>query len=224
MTKPDLSESPARVLIVDDHPVVREALSIRIRQAPDLVVCGEASDTADALRLVDETRPHLAVVDIALKTGNGIDLIKRIRARDERIGVLVWSMYAEGVYAERALRAGAAGYITKREATDQIVEALRQVLAGRVYLSGAMSDRLLKQRVGNISKSITHNPLEALSDREIEVLRLIGQGHKTTEIASLLHLSPKTIETYRDRIRQKLDLSDGAALVRYAIQWSLEKS
>jgi DNA-binding NarL/FixJ family response regulator len=222
MSKSQQSEPAARVLIVDDHPAVREALSVRIRQSGSMVVCGEAADTADALKLVDETKPHLAVVDIALKTGNGIDLIKRMKIRDEQIGILVWSMYAEDLYAERALRAGASGYITKQEATDQIIEALRQVQAGRIYLSRSMTDRLLRQSVGDDSKQLTRDPLKTLSDREIEVLRLIGQGHRTTEIAGLLHLSAKTIETYRDRIRQKLDLSDGIALVRYATQWVLQ--
>lgn len=222
MKKNGVNQEAAKVLIVDDHPAVREALAIRIGQVPDLVVCGEAADTAEALKVLAETEPQLAVVDVALKTGNGIDLIKRIKSRDDRVRILVWSMYAEGLYAERAIRAGALGYITKAEATDQIVEALRQVLEGRIYLSPAMTDRLLKRTVGDLSKLATRSPLDALSDRELEVLRFIGYGRKTTEIAGLLHLSAKTIETYRDRIREKLDLSDGTALARYATQWVLE--
>jgi DNA-binding NarL/FixJ family response regulator len=222
MRKSGASEEAARVLIVDDHPAVREALSIRIGQVADMLVCGEAADTAEALKLVGETQSHLAVIDIALKSGNGIDLIKRIKSRNEGVGILVWSMYSEGLYAERALRAGALGYITKAEATDQIVQALRHVLAGRIYLSPAMTDRLLRRTVGDVSKIAPRLPVDALSDRELEVLRLIGHGRKTSDIASLLHLSGKTIETYRDRIREKLDLSDGAALARYATQWVLE--
>ena len=213
---------PAKVLIVDDHPVVREALAFRIGRIPDLVVCGEADDTALALRLVGETKPDLAVIDIALKTGNGIDLIKRVTASDDHVRILVWSMYAENLYAERALRAGALGYITKEQATDRIIDALRQVLAGNVYLSAAMTNRLLKHAVGDESRHAKRSPLDCLSDRELEVLRLIGQGRKTGDIAVLLHLSSKTIETYRDRIRQKLDLRNGAELARYATHWVLE--
>jgi DNA-binding NarL/FixJ family response regulator len=222
MKESTTGQTAARVLIVDDHPAVREALSIRIGQMPDMMVCGEAADTAEALELIIETKPDLAVIDIALKTGNGIDLIKRIKSRDELVKILVWSMYAEGLYAERAIRAGALGYITKAEATDQIVQALRQVLAGRVYLSQAMTDRLLKRTVGDLSRLGPRSPLDALSDRELEVLRFIGYGRKTGEIAGLMHLSAKTVETYRDRIRDKLDLSDGTALARYATQWVLE--
>jgi DNA-binding NarL/FixJ family response regulator len=212
----------AKVLIVDDHPAVREALSIRIGRAPDLKVCGEAADTADALHLVEDLKPDVAVVDIALKTGNGIDLIKRIKARDDHVRILVWSMYSESLYAERALRAGAMGYITKQEATDQIIEALRRVIAGKVYLSTAMTDRLLNYAVGEAPKRVADSPLDALSDRELEVLRSIGQGQKTGEIAAQLHLSIKTIETYRDRIRHKLELKDGMDLARFAMQWVLE--
>src|SRR6516162_8776059 len=168
----------ARVLIVDDHPAVREALALRISRQPDLEVCGEAADTNDALRLVGEILPDAAVVDVSLKTGNGIDLIKRIRDRNERVRILVWSMHSESLYAERALRAGALGYINKGHATDRIVEAIRRVLEGKVYLSEAIAERL--------------------------------------------HLSVKTVETYRDRIRQKLDLSDGTRLSHYATQWVLE--
>jgi DNA-binding NarL/FixJ family response regulator len=217
-----VKKATATVLIVDDHPAVREALSIRIGRVADLKVCGEAADTADALRMVAEIRPDLAVIDIALKTGNGIDLIKRIRARHDRVGILVWSMYSEALYAERALRAGAMGYITKEEATGQIIEALRQVKAGKVYLSAAMTDRLLKYAVGEGSPPRSGSAVDALSDREMEVMRLIGQGRKTAEIAKFLHLSVKTIETYRNRIRQKLNLTDGTDLARYCTQWVLE--
>jgi DNA-binding NarL/FixJ family response regulator len=212
----------ARVLIVDDHPAVREALSIRIGRESDLNVCGEAADTAEALELAAKTQPDLAVVDIGLKTGNGIDLIKRFKARGDPIRILVWSMYNEPLYAERALRAGAAGYITKEQASDKIVEALRQILAGKIYLSPAMTDRMLKRAVGQAPQPAARSPIDILSDRELEVLRLIGQGRKTTEIAAQLHLSVKTIETYRDRIRQKLDLASGTDLAHFATQWVLE--
>ena len=212
----------ARVLIVDDHPAVREALSIRISQAPDLEVCGQAEDTGDALRLVEKSKPDVAIVDISLKTGDGIDLIKRIKSRDQHVRMLVWSMYGENLYAERALRAGANGYITKEHATDRIVEAIREVLAGKVYLSPAMTDKLLHRSVGSGRKRQNQPTIEALSDRELEVFRLIGRGVKTAEIAAQLHLSVRTVWTYRDRIREKLSLSDGAELVRNATHWVLQ--
>jgi DNA-binding NarL/FixJ family response regulator len=215
--------SPARVLIVDDHPAVREALALRIGRQPDLEVCGEACDTNEALRLIAETKPDVAVIDISLKTGNGIDLIKRIRDRNESVRLLVWSMHSEPLYAERALRAGALGYISKDQATEKIVEAIRRVLSGKVWVSEAIADRLLKRSVGG-QEGTGRSPVDCLADRELEVFRLIGQGVKTAEIAERLHLSVKTVETYRDRIRQKLGLPDGTRLAHFATQWALENA
>jgi DNA-binding NarL/FixJ family response regulator len=212
----------ARVLIVDDHPAVREALALRIGRQPDLEVCGEAADMSEALRLIADTEPDVAVVDITLKTGNGIDLIKRIKDRNDHVRILVWSMHSEVLYAERALCAGALGYVNKDQATDRIVEAVRRVLEGKVYLSEAMTERMLQRAVGGAREEVMRSPLDVLADRELEVFRLIGEGVKTAEIAERLHLSVKTVETYRDRIRQKLDLSDGAKLAHYATQWVLE--
>ncbi len=212
----------ARILIVDDHPAVREALASRIGRQPDLEVCGEAADMSEALGLVADTQPDLAVVDISLKTGSGIDLIKRIKDRNDSVRMLVWSMHSESLYAERALRAGALGYINKDQATDKIVEAIRRVLEGKVYLSDAMAEKMLHRAVGGGREEGTRSPLDVLANRELEVFRLIGQGVKTAEIAERLHLSVKTVETYRDRIRLKLDLSDGTELAHYATQWVLE--
>jgi DNA-binding NarL/FixJ family response regulator len=212
----------ARILIVDDHPAVREALASRIGRQPDLEVCGEAADMSEALRLVADTQPDLVVVDISLKTDSGIDLIKRIKDRNDSVRMLVWSMHSESLYAERALRAGALGYVNKDQATDKIIDAIRRVLEGKVFLSDAMAEKMLHRAVGGGREDVTRSPLDALADRELEVFRLIGQGVKTTEIAERLHLSVKTVETYRDRIRQKLDLSDGTALAHYATQWMLE--
>jgi DNA-binding NarL/FixJ family response regulator len=212
----------ARVLIVDDHPAVREALAIRIGGQRDLEVCGEAADMREALLLLADTQPDVAVVDISLKSGNGLDLIKRIRDRNDRVHVLVWSMHSEALYAARALRAGALGYVNKDQATDKIVEAIRRVREGKVYLSDTMAERMLHRAVGREQEKVMPSPLDALTDRELEVFRLIGQGMKTAAIAERLHLSVKTIETYRDRIRQKLDLSDGTKLAHYATQWVLE--
>ena len=210
-----------RVLIVDDHPAVREALAFRIGRQSDLQVCGEAADVAEALRLLAKTQPDVAVVDISLKTGNGIDLIKRIKDRNDHVRMVVWSMHSESLYAERALRAGALGYVNKDQATDTIVEAIRRVLAGKVYLSDAMTERLLQRAVGGEAIAALRSPVEILADRELEVFRLIGAGVKTTDIAEQMHLSIKTIETYRDRIRKKLDLKDGTELAHYATQWNL---
>jgi DNA-binding NarL/FixJ family response regulator len=212
----------AKILIVDDHPAVREALAARIERQPDLAVCGEAAKASEALRLVAETQPDVAVVDITLESGNGIDLIKRIKVHNDLVRILVWSMHSESLYAERALRAGALGYIEKDQATDKIVEAIRRVLAGKVYLSDAMAERMLHRVIGGGREDIGRSPLEALADRELEVFHLIGQGVRTTTIAERLHLSVKTVETYRDRIRQKLDLSDGTELACYATQWALQ--
>jgi DNA-binding NarL/FixJ family response regulator len=212
----------ARVLIVDDHPAVREALALRIGRQQDLEVCGEAADLSEALRLVADIRPDVAVVDLSLKSGDGLDLIKRIRDRNDAVRILVWSMHSESLYAERALRAGALGYVNKDQATDRIVEAIRRVLEGKVFLSEAMTERLLHRAVGAGRAEAARSPAESLADRELEVFRLIGEGVKTADIAKRLHLSIKTVETYRDRIRRKLDLRDGMELAHYATRWAAE--
>ena len=215
------SEPRTRVLVIDDHPAVREALGLRIGRQPDLEVCGEAADTADALRLVADAAPDVAVVDISLKTGSGIDLIKRIRDRNLEVRMLVWSMHPESLYAERELRAGALGYVNKDQATDVIIDAIRRVRDGKVWLSETMTERLLHRTVG--ANNVTSvSPADVLADREFEVFRLIGRGTKTAEIADRLHLSVKTVETYRDRIRTKLGLPDGTRLSHYATQWVIE--
>lgn len=220
--KQNQTKKRARIMIVDDHPAVREALASRISRQRDLEVCGEAADMTEALRLVADTQPDLAVVDISLKNTSGIDLIKRIKDHNDHVRMLVWSMHAESLYAERALRAGALGYINKDQATDKIIDAIRRVLEGKVYLSEEMAEKMLHRAVGGGRKEPTRSPLDALADRELEVFRLIGQGVKTAAIAERTHLSVKTVETYRDRIRQKLDLHDGTALAHYATQWVLE--
>lgn len=213
---------PVRILIVDDHPAVRDALAIHVAGENDLQVCGEAADPAEALRLVETARPDIAVIDVALKSGSGIDLIKRLRKSHENLLMIVWSMYSEELYAERALRAGARGYINKQLATRNIVQAIRDVLAGKVYLSPAMNAKLLEHHVGPARRESSLAPAEVLSDRQLDVFRLIGQGVKTSDIAARLHLSVHTVETYRERIRQKLHLKDGAELSRHAAQWEIE--
>jgi DNA-binding NarL/FixJ family response regulator len=217
------AKTRARVLIVDDHPAVREALALRISRQPDLEVCGEAADIVDALPLIGTTRPDVAVVDISLKSGSGIELIKRIKDRDDRVRIVVWSMHSESLYAQRALRAGALGYVNKDQATEVIVEAIRRVAEGKVWLSDSMTERFLQQSVGVKSQQTMRTPVDLLADRELEVFSLIGEGMKTSDIADRLHLSIKTVETYRDRIRHKLDLQNGAELSRTATQWVLER-
>jgi DNA-binding NarL/FixJ family response regulator len=223
MTPIGTPEHPARVLIVDDHPAVREGLGFRIARCPDLVVCGEAADLAGALSQAEQAGPDVIVVDIALGDGNGIDLIRRLRARDPAVRTLVWSMYPESLYAERALRAGAMGYITKQEATGRIIEAIRRVLCGEVFLSEAAAGRLIRRVVGRGAEvPAAPSPEESLSDRELEVLRLLGTGLTTAESAQRLHLSVHTIDTYRQRIKGKLGLKNASELARVAAQWVLE--
>ncbi|QDV35222.1 response regulator transcription factor [Tautonia plasticadhaerens] len=216
-------DPPARVLIVDDHPAVREGLGFRIARCPDLVVCGEAADVAEALDQAERARPDVSVIDIALGTGSGIDLIRRLRARDPSSRTLVWSMYPESLYAERALRAGAMGYITKQEATGRIIEAIRRVHRGEIFLSDAAAGRLIRRVVGR-GVEVPASPTleESLSDRELEVLRQIGAGHTTAETARCLHLSVHTVDTYRQRIKAKLALRNASELARVATQWVLE--
>jgi DNA-binding NarL/FixJ family response regulator len=215
-------ESPARVLIVDDHPAVCEALASRLGREPDLNVCGRAADLNEALRLIADTQPDVAVVDMSLPSGDGIDLIRQIRDHNNHIRILAWSTHSESLYAERALRAGALGYINKDQAAERVVEAIRRVLGGKVWLSEVMTERLLRRIVGTARNETARSPLQILAARELEVFRLTGAGVKTAEIAERLGLSAKTVQTYRDRIRQKLNLADGTKLAQYAAQWVLE--
>jgi DNA-binding NarL/FixJ family response regulator len=212
-------KSPARVLVVDDHPAVREGIVSRISRQTDLIVCGEAADVAEALRLVETSQPDVVVIDISLKDGNGIDLIKRIRLRDGSIRMLVCSMHPDSLYAERALRAGALGYINKENTTGRILDAIRSVLKGEIYLSENATRRLLHKTVGHPGDS--RLCLESLSDRELEIFKLLGEGVRTSEIAGQLHLSIHTIDTYRRRIRLKLNLRNGTELIHTATEWAL---
>lgn len=212
----------AKILIVDDHPAVREALALRIGRQANLEVCGEAAEINEAMKFITKSPPDLAIIDISLKNGNGLDLIKRIKDRFNSVRMLVWSMHSESLYAERALRAGALGYINKDQATDKIIDAIQHVLDGKVFVSETMAQKVLQRAIGGKQKESSQLPLEVLADRELEVFQFIGKGMKTADIAKQLHLSVKTVETYRDRIRLKLGLSHGTELVRYATQWDLE--
>lgn len=211
----------ARIMIVDDHPLMRDGLSALINNEPDLETCGEADDVEPALKLVRELSPDLVIIDISLKTGHGIDLVKRLRERNSITRMLVNSMYDESVYAERALQAGAMGYLNKQTAQDTVITAIRTILDGRTYLSPEMTDRILKSRIGGVVPP-GHSPIDSLSDRELEVLALIGQGNTTGAIAKKLFLSVHTIDTYREKLKAKLNLATAAELNRYAAQWVLE--
>ena len=218
-----MSKKAYRVLIVDDHPIVREGLDRLLSRETDLVVCGQAEDAPQALELLDNADPDLAIVDISLASGNGLDLVRQMRSASAEIRILVSSMHDETLYAERALRAGARGYINKQQATEKIVEALRRILDGRIYLSERMTDRLLS-RVVDASDDEKKISVDRLSNRELQVLELIGNGVGTAEIAERMNLSVKTVETYRQRIRQKLSLKNGAALASFASQWVLQEA
>ncbi len=222
--KRNKTQKRAKVLIVDDHPAVRDSLALRIGTQPDMEVCGEAADVSEALRLVAATQPDVAVVDISLKTGNGIDLIKRIKDRNDTIRMVVWSMHSESLYAERAIRAGAMGYVNKDQGSGIVIDAIRRVLEGKTYLSEAMVEKVVRRTVGGDDTKTARLPVDVLADRELEVFQLIGQGVRTADIAQRMHLSVSTVETYRARIRQKLDLPDGTGLVHFATQWVLGNS
>lgn len=215
--------NPCQIFLVDDHPTVREGLAWRISQIPHLKVCGEADDIPEALRLIEELKPDVVIIDIGLKTGSGLDLIKQIRATNERVRLLVWSMYDESLYADRALRAGALGFVNKEEATDKVIEAIDKVMSGDIWLSDTMTSRILKRTVGSYGGEVKLSPVDVLTDRELQVLHLVGQGLKAAEIAARLNLSIKTIETYRDRLRRKLDLSHGTKLTHFATQWVINQ-
>ena len=208
-----------RILIVDDHPIVRQGVRFVIEQEPDLRICAEAESATEALHLLQQHKPDLAVVDISLKGTDGLELTKWIRAQDEHLPVLIMSMHDESLYAERVLRAGAHGYVMKAEVADNIVIAIRKVLKGEIYLSEKVGQNIL-QEVSGRNTGMEHSPIRELSDRELEVFRLIGQGHGTRDIAAQLHLSIKTIETYRSHIKDKLGLGSATQLVRYAAQWN----
>lgn len=214
-------KNKVKILIVDDHPMIREGLVSVLSREPDFEVCGQADDIPEALKLVEETSPDLAIVDISLKTGNGIDLIQRIKARNNSVQILISSLYDEMIYAERALRAGAMGYVSKQEPAQQIVAAIRQILAGRIYTSERVGDQLQQLALGRQQRN-GKSPIESLSNRELEVYTLIGQGLQTTEIADQLRLSVKTVETHRQRIKRKLGLTSTTELFRSAVQWVLE--
>jgi DNA-binding NarL/FixJ family response regulator len=207
-----------RILIVDDHPIVRLGIRQMLAAEPDLEVCGEAESPVAAHQLIKSTRPDLAIVDLSLAEGTGLDLIRSLRDSLPTLPVLVLSMHDEVLFAERVLRAGARGYIMKREAITGLVGAVREVLAGRIHVSEAMAQSVL-ERLGH-EATPADNPLAALTDRELEVFDLIGRGQGTGTIAEQLGVSIKTIETYRSNIKTKLNLKDATDLIRFAATWT----
>jgi DNA-binding NarL/FixJ family response regulator len=211
----------ARVFVVDDHPIVRSGLAQLINQEADLHVCGEAHDAATAFDAIEALKPDVAVVDLSLHGPDGLDLVKSLRAHHIAVPVVILSMHDESLYAERALRAGAHAYLMKQEAAEQVLLALRRVLAGTVYVSDRMAARLLGQ-IGGTRPSQGDSPVRGLSDRELDVFRRIGRGHSTRQIAEDLHLSVKTVESYRTHIKEKLRLSSATELVRCAVEWCVE--
>ncbi len=208
----------AQVLLVDDHPIVREGLTRVIDQEPDLAVSGTAVNARQAIDAIAASRPDIAVVDVSLAGSHGIDLVKELRVRHPEVPVMMLSMHDESLYAERALRAGAKGYIMKREPPQRLLHAIRKVLAGGMYFSEAVTDRLLQSASSN-QRGDAQLPMERLSDRELEVLELIGLGRTTRSIAEQLHLSAKTVQAHRAHLKEKLNLTDAASLVRFAIHW-----
>jgi DNA-binding NarL/FixJ family response regulator len=211
-----------RIVVIDDHPLFRKGLEQLITSSDGFAVCGEAGNAAEGLSVLRKCGPDIAVIDISLPGANGIELIKNIRAEFPTLPILVLSMHDESLYALRSIRAGAQGYIMKQEALENVVRALHEIVAGRPYLSAAMSAKLITNfaKGGDDGKT---SPTDKLSDRELEILELIGKGHEVTEIARELHLSPKTVETHRAHIKEKLNLANARQVARFAVQWVAEQ-
>jgi DNA-binding NarL/FixJ family response regulator len=213
-----VKDRPVRVMIVDDHPLARRGLSRLVTRSDEFDVVAEADDIEAALAEYEHVHPDLMVVDITLRSGSGIELIQKLRDRGEEVQIVVLSMHDESLYAEEALRAGARGYVNKQEASEKILEAMHRVMEGGVYLDARFADQIVR-RLAQPSKSMGLSPVESLSDREREVFQMHGHGKSVKEIAAELGLSPKTIETYRENIKMKLNLRSSNELVRYAVQW-----
>jgi DNA-binding NarL/FixJ family response regulator len=217
--KPNLvKDNRKRVLLVDDHAVVRYGIAQLINRESDLMVCGEEEDAGNALSAIAKLKPDLVIADISLKDSSGLELMRNVKAQDSGLPVLVVSTHDESIYAEIAFRAGALGYLMKTDALDKIITAIRRVLSGNIYVSDVLAAKMLHQQVRG-HPDLQQSPVKSLSDRELEVFQLIGQWKKTSEIAKQLHLSIKTIEYYREQIKQKLDLNDAAELTQHATSW-----
>lgn len=215
---PPREDHRTRVLLIDDHAILRQGLAQLIDQEPDLVVCGQAEEAPKGFELAETLKPDVAVVDVSLKGGNGIELIKNLKASHPNLPILVLSMHDENIYAERALRAGGMGYIMKEEAAESVLAGIRKVLRGEIVLSEKMQARMLSQLINGHSKKGA-SPIDTLSDRELEVFRRIGEGRGTRQIAEELHLSVRTVEAYREYIKEKLGLKNATELTQAAFHW-----
>jgi len=211
-----------RILVVDDHPIIRQGLALMVNREADLVVCGEAEDASGAMLVLASARPDVLIVDISLNGPDGLDLLKNIRITHPSLPVLILSMHDESIYAERALRAGANGYIMKQEATEKVLVAVRRILNGGIYVSDRIANKMLKHYITGTG-SLKSSSISDLSDRELEVFRLIGEGHGTRQIAEQLHLSVKTVESYQAHIKDKLSLRTARELMQHAIEWTLNE-
>lgn len=221
---PSTVRGVVRILVVDDHPIVRQGLISLIEREANLEVCGEAEGMAEAIRAYRDTSPDLVIVDLSLKSGSGLELIKELHAQHPNLKALVVSTHEEQLFAERTLRAGAKGFVQKDQTAKQLSEAVHTVLDGRIYLSDRMSDQMLCRSIGGSNDGDAQTPIETLSDRELDVFEQIGKGITTKQIADNLNLSRKTIETYRENIKAKLRLNNASELTRHAVQWVLERS
>jgi DNA-binding NarL/FixJ family response regulator len=212
------SPPPRRVLLIDDHPFMRAGLAQLINAQSDLMVCGEAGNPSEAFRSLAKVKPALVLSDLTMPGRSGLEFIKDLKAAEPDLAVLVVSMHDEVVFAERALRAGARGYIMKEAGGENLLAAIRQVLRGEVYVSPRMSSRILNDLSARRPRGST-SPIERLTDREFEVFQLIGQGKSTRDIAEQLHLSSKTVDVHRSHLKEKLELKDATALIRHAVRW-----
>jgi DNA-binding NarL/FixJ family response regulator len=212
------TERTKRILIVDDHPLFRSGLAGLLNQQPDLEVCGQADSAPLALDQMRKHRPDLAIIDVSLKGTNGIELVKLMKAEQPKLIILILSMHDETLYALRALKAGALGYLMKAEAVEHVLRAVRQVLEGKLFVSNRFAEKLIFKTV-NATETNSSSPVDSLSDRELEVLTMLGKGHSTKSVAHNLNLSIKTIETHRAHIKEKLGLSDSNEMTRFAIDW-----
>ena len=217
-----MADGQRRVFIVDDHPIVRQGLALLINREADLTVCGDADEAGSALQRIHALRPDIVLVDISLNGPDGLDLLKSLRSYDHRLPVLILSMLDETLYAERALRAGASGYIMKQEATERVLVAVRRILGGEIYVSDRVANKMLKHYITG-SGTLRNSSIADLSDRELEVFRLIGEGHGTRQIAEELHISIKTVESYQAHIKEKLSLRSARELMQHAIQWNMNE-
>jgi DNA-binding NarL/FixJ family response regulator len=208
-----------KILLVDDHPLVREGVANLINQQPDLEVCGEAAGEPQALALIGGVKPDVAVVDLSLENGSGLELIKNIKAMHPTVAMLALSMHDESLYAERALRAGARGYLMKREAAKKVIQGIRAVLAGQLFVSEKIAAQMAEKFVEGRAATDA-SPVEQLSDRELEVFQLLGRGQSTRQIADHLHVGFKTVQAYCARIKEKLKLANATELLRAAMQWN----